>query len=24
MRWTAVNKWRVMDADKQTVYAEGP
>ena len=24
MRWTAVNKWRVMDADKQTTYAEGP
>jgi len=24
MRWTAVKFWRVMDADKQTVYAEGP
>lgn len=24
MRWTAVRFWRVMDADKQTVYAEGP
>ena len=23
-RWTAVKFWRVMDADKQTVYAEGP
>jgi len=23
-RWTAVKYWRVMDADKQTVYAEGP
>lgn len=24
MRWTAVNQWRVMDPDKETVYAEGP
>jgi hypothetical protein len=24
MRWTAVKYWRVMDADKQTTYAEGP
>ena len=24
MRWTAVNKWRVMDAEQQQVYAEGP
>jgi len=24
MRWTAVNRWRVMDADQQQVYAEGP
>jgi len=24
MRWTAVNQWRVMDADQQNVYAEGP
>ena len=24
MRWTAVNKWRVMDSDQETVYAEGP
>ena len=23
-RWTAVKFWRVMDADQQTVYAEGP
>jgi hypothetical protein len=23
-RWTAVKFWRVMDADKQTTYAEGP
>ena len=23
-RWTAVKYWRVMDADQQTVYAEGP
>ena len=23
-RWTAVKYWRVMDADKQTVFAEGP
>ena len=23
MRWTAVNKWRVMD-DERNVYAEGP
>jgi len=24
MRWTAVRFWRVMDADQQEVYAEGP
>ena len=24
MRWTAVKFWRVMDPDKQTVFAEGP
>lgn len=24
MRWTAVNKWRVMDAEGENVYAEGP
>ena len=24
MRWTAVKFWRVMDAEQQTVYAEGP
>jgi len=24
MRWTAVKFWRVMDADQQTVYVEGP
>ena len=24
MRWTAVNTWRVMDPEQQTVYAEGP
>ena len=24
MRWTAVKYWRVMDANKQTVFAEGP
>lgn len=24
MRWTAVKYWRVMDADQQNVYAEGP
>ena len=23
-RWTGVKYWRVMDADQQTVYAEGP
>ncbi len=23
-RWTAVKFWRVMDADQQNVYAEGP
>jgi hypothetical protein len=23
-RWTAVRYWRVMDADQQNVYAEGP
>ena len=23
-RWTAVKFWRVMDSEKQTVYAEGP
>lgn len=24
MRWTAVNQWRVMDPNKENVYAEGP
>lgn len=24
MRWTAVNKWRVMDPDQQVTYSEGP
>ena len=24
MRWTAVNKWRVMDPNQENVYAEGP
>ena len=24
MRWTAVKSWRVMDPEKQNVYAEGP
>ena len=23
-RWTAVKYWRVMDPNKETVYAEGP